>query len=108
MARTVAANRLNDLTAKEWISETVSVWMQRTPRYINYSFCTRGKSASRRALCPCFHPRPEDAALAVGLNAGLCKEEELGRRRRGSRRGFRGHDSPPEGDADEVDPEDYH
>ena len=29
MARTVAANRLNDLTAKEWISETVSVWMQR-------------------------------------------------------------------------------
>ena len=29
MPRTAAVNRLNDLTAKEWISETVSVWTQR-------------------------------------------------------------------------------
>ena len=29
VARTVAVNRLNDLTAKEWLPETVSVWVQR-------------------------------------------------------------------------------
>ena len=42
-------------------------------------FLDRGGSAPGRALRSCFHPRPEDTAPAALGDAGLCKEEALGR-----------------------------
>ena len=41
----------------------------------------------RRALRSRLNSRPEDTAPAARCDAGLCREEELGRRRRSSRRG---------------------
>ena len=45
------------------------------------------------------NPRPEDTAPAACCDAGLCREEGVGRRRGGSRRGVWGNDTPAAGDA---------